>query len=197
MNNLNSIKAIVAMAENRVIGKNGRIPWHLPLDLKWFKKITMGHVIVMGRKTFESIGKPLPGRENVVLSRSGFSADGIVVLKSLEEVVGKYQGREIFICGGAQIYEFALPYCSFIYITHVKGNYDGDAFFPAYESNFEIETVVEEYETHKIVKYKNKSPRCIFSENTLKPLAAPLSSVSEQGMVIHPPAGDIPVISTI
>jgi dihydrofolate reductase len=102
------MKAIAAMSLNRVIGRGNQIPWHLPEDFKWFKKMTTGNIIVMGRKTFESIGKPLPNRETIVVSRSGFSHPGVRTAASLEEIKVPGDSREIFICGGAQIYAQAL-----------------------------------------------------------------------------------------
>src|SRR5437667_12263908 len=111
-------KAIAAMSLNRVIGHGQRIPWHLPEDFKWFKKMTTGQVIVMGRKTFEAIGKPLPGRTTVVLTRSPAAIPGaqtISDLSQLEPASPTLAGREIFICGGAQVYQQALPLCSDLY----------------------------------------------------------------------------------
>src|SRR5271166_2104453 len=96
-------KAIAAMSENRVIGDGGKIPWHLPEDFKWFKSTTMGHVIVMGRKTFESIGRPLPGRETIVLSRSGFKHPGVRTVSALSQIDPSGEERDIFICGGAEV----------------------------------------------------------------------------------------------
>src|SRR5438067_5065541 len=99
------------MSLNRVIGAGSRIPWHLPEDFKWFKKMTVGQIIVMGRKTFESIGKPLPNRTTVVLSRSSQSIPGVQIVSDLAEVIPAVQplnGREVFICGGAQVYQQAL-----------------------------------------------------------------------------------------
>ena len=98
-------KAIAAMSENRVIGQGRKIPWHLPEDFKWFKKMTTGHVVVMGRKTFESIGKPLPNRTTIVLSRSPLQYPGVQVLPDLSQINPDADPREFFICGGAQIYE--------------------------------------------------------------------------------------------
>ena len=103
-----SIKAIAAVSENGVIGKNGDLPWRLPDDLKWFKKITMGHVIVMGRKTWESLPGPLPGRENWVLSRTLDTVDGIRVFRSLDEVKRAMEDRSLFIIGGGELYSVAL-----------------------------------------------------------------------------------------
>src|SRR5436190_7384213 len=108
------------MSLNRVIGVGGKIPWHIPEDFKWFKKITTGNVVVMGRKTFESIGKPLPNRETVVVSRGGFTYPGVRTVQSLDEINLANEAREVFICGGAQIYAEALGRCSDLYLTLVK-----------------------------------------------------------------------------
>jgi dihydrofolate reductase len=129
-------KAIAAMSDNRVIGNRNSIPWHLPEDFQWFKRMTIGHVLVMGRKTFESIGRPLPGRETIILSRSGFSHPGVKTACDLAEVERLGDAREIFICGGAQIYELTLPLCSDLYLTRVKKTCEGDAFFPRFEDIF-------------------------------------------------------------
>jgi len=150
---MNYFKIIVAMSENRVIGKDGRIPWHISEDLKWFKKTTMGNVVLMGRKTFESIGKPLPGRTNVVLSRSVFNVPGIITVKSIEEALEKFDGQNIFICGGAQVYSIALPLCSELFVTHIKGIFDGDSFFPSFENDFVEKEVIQEGVNYKIVRY--------------------------------------------
>src|SRR5206468_941810 len=107
------------MSENRVIGRGNQIPWHLPEDFKWFKKMTTGQVVVMGRKTFESIGKPLPDRDTIVLSRGGFQHPGVRTVATLAEIDVATEAREVFICGGAQIYEQALALCSDLYLTLV------------------------------------------------------------------------------
>jgi len=133
---VNSIKAIAAMSLNRVIGNAGKIPWHLPEDFKWFKRATMGHILVMGRKTFESIGKPLPGRETIILSQTGFAYPGLRTIAHLSEI--GLESRTIFICGGAQIYQQYLPLCSELYLTLVKRAVDGDAFFPQFEDKFAL-----------------------------------------------------------
>src|ERR1700756_4706761 len=114
------------MSLNRVIGAGSRIPWHLPEDFKWFKKMTTGQVVVMGRKTFESIGKPLPNRETIVLSRGQFNPPGVRTISNLAEIDPAREAREIFICGGAQLYEQALPLCSDLYLTLVKRIVTGD-----------------------------------------------------------------------
>jgi dihydrofolate reductase len=129
--------AIAAMAENRVIGAGNRIPWHLPEDFKWFKSITTGHTLVMGRKTFESIGRPLPNRTTLVLSRGRFEHPGVRSIASLAEALPAAPGQKVFICGGGEIYKLALPYCSEIYLTKVHRVVEGDAYFPEFESDFE------------------------------------------------------------
>ncbi len=132
---------IVAMSENRVIGVNNNLPWYLPEDLKYFKSITMGKPIIMGRKTFDSIGKPLPGRTNIVVSRNpGTELDGCSVVPTLEEAVelseniGLIDGAsEAIVIGGAQIYELSLPLVDRIYLTEVHAEVHGDSYFPAFD----------------------------------------------------------------
>lgn len=148
-------KAIAAMSENRVIGDGNRIPWHLPEDFKFFKATTMGHVLVMGRKTFESIGRPLPGRETFVLSRSGFQHAGAQTLRSLADIEVT-DGRLIFICGGAEIYRQALPLCDRLYLTHVKRTVKGDAFFPPFEDEFEPVETLQDNADFRIVEYRRR-----------------------------------------
>lgn len=150
-------KAIAAMSLNRVIGAGNQIPWHLPEDFKWFKQLTTGHVIVMGRKTFESIGRPLPNRETIVLSRSGFAHPGVKTIRTLEELSALNDGREVFICGGAQIYAQALPLCSDLYLTLVKREVTGDAFFPPFENRFELADEIQDNPDFKILHYRNRS----------------------------------------
>jgi dihydrofolate reductase len=149
-------KAIAAMSLNRVIGHGPRIPWHLPEDFKWFKKMTTGQVVVMGRKTFQSIGRPLPHRETVVVSRSGFAEPGVRTIRSLDELDPATEPREVFICGGAEIYALALPRCSDLYLTHVLRTVEGDAFFPSFEDDFEIAAVIAETSDFRIVHYRRK-----------------------------------------
>lgn len=132
------------MSLNRVIGQGNKIPWHLPEDFKWFKRMTTGNIVVMGRRTFESIGKPLPNRTTIVLSRSGFSHPGVQTITDLAQLDPATEPRDIFICGGAQVYEQALPLCSDLYVTLVKRVVDGDAFFPAFEDQFAaVEKIME------------------------------------------------------
>ncbi|MFZ0434357.1 MAG: dihydrofolate reductase [Chthoniobacterales bacterium] len=141
------IKAIVAMAENRVIGNAGTIPWHLPEDFKFFKATTMGHAILMGRKTFESIGKPLPGRENIVLSRTMPDTPGATVIRSIDELKEPeftQGGRDLFVIGGEEIYRLLLPRVQELYVTKVPRTIDGDTHFPEFESQFDAGTKVLE-----------------------------------------------------
>jgi len=127
------ISLIVAASTNNVIGNDGELPWRLSDDLKRFKAVTMGKPIVMGRKTFESIGRPLPGRQNIVISRQeGFTADGCDVVQSIEqavEVAGA--AEEIMVIGGSEIYSAFLPIASRVYLTRVHTEVEGDAFFPS------------------------------------------------------------------
>ena len=137
------MKAIVAMSENRVIGADGKIPWHLSDDLKFFKRTTLGHVVLMGRKTFESIGKPLPGRENWVVSRSADFPD-VRMIRDLTEIREPADGRELFLIGGAELYRALLPHCSELFLTQVRRVVEGDAFFPPFEEEFaEAEVLLE------------------------------------------------------
>lgn len=152
-------KAIAAMALNRVIGNGNQIPWHLPEDFKWFKATTTGHIIVMGRKTFESIGKPLPNRETIVLSRSTWSHPGVKTIHSLDELPALAADRQVFICGGAQIYEQTLPLCSELFLTLVKREVAGDAFFPKFEDQFELAEEIRDTPDFKILRYRARAPR--------------------------------------
>ena len=108
--------AVAAMAVNRVIGDAGRIPWHLPEDLRWFKELTMGGTLLMGRVTYESIGRPLPGRQTIVLSRrEGWQIPGVAVIRDLSQLRQASGDSEVFVVGGAEIYRAALPYCRDLY----------------------------------------------------------------------------------
>ena len=182
------------MSQNRVIGAQGKIPWYLPEDFKWFKQVTMGHVIVMGRKTFESIGHPLPNRKNLVLTRHPqslikkhpeifgqyhewrggkflkrpyqfhFSKLGekveteIFIFNSLDKLNPEEFPTDIFICGGAQVYEEALPRCSDLYLTLVKRDVEGgDAFFPEFEKKFKLAEQIRDAPEYKIEHYQHKN----------------------------------------
>src|SRR3972149_7478103 len=130
-----TVTIIAALASNRIIGRGNRMPWHISDDLKRFKALTLGHPVVMGRKTFESIGKPLPGRDNIVVTRSqAFAAPGCRVVHSLAEALAAAQGAsEVFVIGGAQIYALALPLADRLQLTEVDAAIDGDAYFPDFD----------------------------------------------------------------
>jgi dihydrofolate reductase len=192
-------KAIAAMSLNRVIGADGKIPWHLPEDFKWFKETTSGNVVVMGRKTFESLGKPLPNRKNLILTRhpqrlikshpevfgeyhewrGGQRVGGILkkpyqfefyftkagkdvsteilIFNSLEKLNPSDFPTEIFICGGSEIYEQTLPRCSDLYLTLVKREVAGDAFFPPFEDRFVQVEEIRDTPEFKILHYRHRS----------------------------------------
>jgi dihydrofolate reductase len=132
------ISHIVAMDQNRVIGKENRLPWHLPADLAYFKKVTMGHAIIMGRKTFESIGRPLPGRENVIITRNqSFQAKGCTVIHSIEEVrqFAAKHNDEVFVIGGAELFRATFPFAERLYVTKIEASFSGDTFYPAFDES--------------------------------------------------------------
>lgn len=126
------ISLIVAMAKNRVIGINGQMPWHLSADLKKFRQITLGHPILMGRKTYESIGRPLPGRRNIVVSRnSGYQLAGCEVFNDIQAAIASCEkAEELFVIGGAAFYEEMLPQADFLYLTQINKTFAGDTYFP-------------------------------------------------------------------
>ncbi|MEK7617825.1 MAG: dihydrofolate reductase [Patescibacteria group bacterium] len=151
------ISLIVAIAKNRAIGKDNKLLWYLPEDLKRFKKLTTGHAIIMGRKTFESIGKPLPNRTNIIVTRDPvYKAEGCFVAHSVEEAIYKAQSfekNEIFIIGGGQIFEQALGLADKLYVTIVEKEYhDADSFFPEYSHFTKI--ILQEEDEYEGMKYK-------------------------------------------
>ena len=132
-----SIKIIAALSINRVIGDKGKIPWFIRGELKRFKDITMGHNVVMGRKTFESIGKILEGRRNIIISNNkSFQADGAIVENSLDLALSQCdKDKDIFIIGGSTIYEMALSCCDYLYLTVIHKSFPGDTYFPEYDAS--------------------------------------------------------------
>ncbi len=153
-------KVIVAFAENGVIGKGLNIPWHIPADFKHFKETTMGGIIVMGARTWESFkGRPLPGRENVVISKNCKPQEGIKIFASLEDFKEAYKNdeRQIWICGGAKLYAAALPYCEEIIATIVKMKPEGDVYFPDISKTFIKNKVIFESEEFDILSFKKIS----------------------------------------
>jgi dihydrofolate reductase len=147
--------AIAAMSENRVIGNQGKIPWQLPEDFSWFKHKTMGGTLIMGRKTFASIGKPLPGRETVVLPRSAKVA-GVTVCPDVASLDATLRPlpKPYWICGGVEIYRQLLRNCDLLYLTQVKRVVSGDAFFPPFEDKFELDQVIHENEQFRVERWK-------------------------------------------
>jgi len=160
------------MASNRVIGRDGKLPWHLPEDLKFFKKTTQGHPVLMGRNTFDSIvaqlGKPLPGRRNIVLSKTMTSREGVEVIRDLSglnELAGsREEGAEpqspcIYLIGGAQLYETLLPQCDELLLTCITAPHDGDTFFPPFEHLFELKEVLASGDGFEIRRYVTSHSR--------------------------------------
>lgn len=136
------ISLVAAAADNNVIGKNNTLPWRMPADMKFFMNLTMGHTVVMGRKTYESMGRPLPKRKNVVITRNkDFKAEGCIVVSSLQEMkeLCKEDG-EVFIIGGAEIYKLSMKLADKIYLTRIHGDFEGDAHFPEIHADIWAET---------------------------------------------------------
>ncbi|WP_054740018.1 dihydrofolate reductase [Cellulosilyticum ruminicola] len=158
------INIIVATSKNNQIGINNQLPWHISEDLKYFRTITSGKTVLMGRKTFESIGRPLPNRKNIVLTRdSNFAPEGVSVVHSLDEALEICKTEEeIFIIGGGEIYSLFLPYADYLYITLVDKVINGDTDFPVYEDQFEMiqsklgETLTEDGNSFAFTLWKRK-----------------------------------------
>jgi dihydrofolate reductase len=159
------MKAIVAMTRNRVIGRENKIPWILPGEQKWFKETTSGHPVLMGRKTFESIGRPLPGRHNIVVTRSG-EIEGVEIVRDLEKfnpALYETNGKDVFVVGGSEIYRALLPKCETIYVTMVKQEYEGDTYFPEFESFFEICEVIRETPLYDVLLFRRTRDTAYFA----------------------------------
>jgi dihydrofolate reductase len=150
------MKAIVAMAENRVIGNAGQIPWHLPEDLKFFKRTTLGHPIVMGRKTYDSIGKPLPGRQNIILSRTMPETQGVTIVRSPEDLLKLENNADFFVIGGAEIYKLLVPYCDELFVTRISREVEGDTYFPEFEEAFDSGEQVFETPYFTVFRHRKK-----------------------------------------
>ncbi len=151
------INIIVAVAENNVIGCHNKLIWHISEDLKRFKSLTIGHPIIMGRKTYESIGRPLPGRLNVVITRSSdLVIEGVSVVGSLAEAIELTKDSEPFIIGGGEIYAQSLPLADRLYITRVHQSPEGDTYFPELDPSEWRETLREEREGYTFIDYERK-----------------------------------------
>ncbi len=147
--------AVVAMTPERVIGKDGKMPWHMPEDLKLFKKLTMGHPILMGRKTFESIGRPLPGRQNIVLTRqSDWSAEGVDVIHDVADIaVLDLMDEQVMLIGGGELYAMMLQHCDALFVSEIQQSYEGDTYFPEFKQLFPQRDIVEHYDGFQLVRY--------------------------------------------
>ena len=147
--------AIVAMSENRCIGNHGKLPWHLPEEYAWFKQKTMGGTLIMGRKTYKSIGKPLPGRETVVLSRSSTIKDVHTCndLSHLEDIL-KPLPQPYWICGGVDVYRQFLRSCDLLYLSRIKRVVSGDAFFSPFEDKFELDQVIYDGNDFQVERWR-------------------------------------------
>ena len=154
-----SIKLICAISKNNVIGNENKLPWNLSEDLKRFKKLTSNNLIVMGRKTFDSIGRPLPNRKNIVLSKNlNLEIDGVEVFNSPDEVISLYkeipEKKDMYIIGGTFVYKLFLEYCDYLYITYVDKNFEGDAFFPKIDwKTWNLTREEEKYDENEKLKY--------------------------------------------
>jgi dihydrofolate reductase len=159
-----TVSAIAAMSENRVIGRDGALPWHIPEDLKYFKRMTLGKPVIMGRKTFESIGsKPLPKRPNIVISRSRLRAEGIVWAATVADALtlAKKEAQatgqdEVMIVGGAQIYREAMPMTDRLYLTVIHRTIEGDAYFPDFDQSEWREIARENHTEFSFVTMERK-----------------------------------------
>lgn len=142
------ISLVAAVSKNNVIGNKGKLPWHLPADMHHFRELTMGKPVIMGRKTFESIGKPLEGRESIVMtSDPNYQAEGRVVVHSIEEALKAAEGNEeVVIIGGGKIYEEFLPQADRIYLTEIHQDFEGDTYFPEFDQNEWQETSRQDFE---------------------------------------------------
>jgi len=153
------LNIIVAISKNNCIGKDNKIPWHIPEDFKYFKEKTMGHTVLMGQTTFQSIldyiGKPLPGRKSVVLTRDKnlIPPKDVRVFHSIDEAIEKLKNEEVFVCGGASIYKQMIDKVDTLYITHVDMEVDGDTFFPEIDMNVWKEVERDDREGFSFVKY--------------------------------------------
>lgn len=151
---------VVAMGRNRAIGKDNKLPWHFPEDLKYFKKLTAGSTVIMGRKTYESIGRPLPNRENFVLSRTqGAPHAGVRFFPGFDEALREVKTPQVYIIGGAELYRQTIDRVDGIYMSRIDETYEGDAFYPEIPDNFEeieIELLREDHPRIEAVLYEKR-----------------------------------------
>ena len=150
------IDAVVAMTPSRIIGKGNDLPWHLPEDLKQFKRLTTGNAILMGRKTWDSIGRPLPKRRSIVITRQPLEIEGADVIHKPADLQNLQIETQVYLIGGAQIYGLMLPYCQGIYLTQLKQEYEGDVRFPQFKDRFTPGEVEFENEDFEVRYWSNK-----------------------------------------
>jgi dihydrofolate reductase len=151
------LTAVVAMDPNRLIGRDGALPWHLPEDLAFFKKTTLGHPVLMGRKTFESIGRPLPKRRNIVLTRDrDWTHEGVDVIHNPAEI--PVMDEKIFVIGGAEIYRALTDRIDEWLVSHVHNTHQGDTYLAAFEADFPNVEIVEAHETFTVRRYRRAAP---------------------------------------
>ena len=153
---MRSLTAIAALSKNRVIGKDGRLPWRLPEDFRHFKATTMGGVLLMGRISYAEIGRPLPGRETVVLSRTAEMIPGVRVIRDFEEIWPISPEKKLFLAGGATLYRDHLHRCDELILTHVKSEYEGDAFFPDWTPLFDDGEILGETPDFTIRRHRRR-----------------------------------------
>jgi dihydrofolate reductase len=150
-----ALRAIAAMSLNRVIGKEGKLPWHIPEDFNWFKKTTTGQAILMGRKTYESLGRPLPNRRNLVVTRGGNLA-GVEIVRDLEGFRSEDYPCDVWVIGGGEIYRQMLDRCEELYLSVIPRVIEGDAFFPEFEDRFEFVGVVLKAVDFEVRRYRRR-----------------------------------------
>jgi len=164
MSNQPQLKAIAAMAGNRVIGRAGSIPWHISDELRWFKRTTSGQTVLMGRKTYQSLGRPLPNRKNLVLTR-GADIEGVTVIRDLESfdpAAHAAPGTDVYVIGGAEIYAQLLPLCDELLLTVLPIDVEGDARFPEFEHLFDYQETVlvhPEFEVRRYVRHSQHASK--------------------------------------
>ncbi|MGZ3810501.1 MAG: dihydrofolate reductase [Mucilaginibacter sp.] len=157
-----TVSIVVAISENNAIGKNNQLLWHLPADLKHFRLITTGHTVIMGRKTYESVGKPLPHRRNIIITRQDITIEGCEVVKSIEDALALCADeQEVFIVGGAEIYRLSMNLTDCIYLTIVHQTFDADTFFPEIDYDVWVQTEREDHQPDE----KNKLPYSFITLN--------------------------------
>ena len=158
MNHTPQLKAIAAMARNRVIGRAGTIPWRISDELRWFKRTTTGHTVLMGRKTYASLGRPLPNRQNLVITR-GPEIEGVTAIRDLaafDPAAYAAPGTDVFVIGGGEIYAQLLPRCDELILTVLPNDVEGDTFFPAFEPLFEYRETLFEHPEFEVRRYVRK-----------------------------------------